>query len=440
MKRFLTLLALFAAFSGFAEEDLPRYATVNFSSSPEGAQVFVNGESKNRTPFKISDMVPGKPYHVRMEMDDHEPYDAVFTPLEGYNEPVYAKLKPLKGILLVTSEPQNAEITLNGYSLGETPRLITTLLTKEYYTLVLKKTGYLDGKIEVRFNGRRPLVRNVKLVLNSGVADIKSDPEGAEVILNGISRGVTPVVVSEIPNGRMSLVLKKDGYKTVIQEIAVNAGDKPNLHYALEPLPGRVNLTSVPSGVRFYVNGEPRGNGPLSLRDVKPGTYTVKAEMDGFDPLEREITVGNGAVINEEFRLVSNLAKLEIRTKPSGVTVEVDSRKYGRTKGSGDRTQWSESFIIPNLKAGEHTVRLSGRGFAEVVEHPVLRASSTKSLKIPMTIVFTPDVRITTSTETIDGVMKDSTGTYITLEVKPGVERTIQKENIRDIRYLDGRQ
>lgn len=440
MKKFLILLSSLAAFSVSAEEEAPRHAVVNFSSSPEGAQVFINGESKNRTPFRIADMTPGKTYHVRMELDDHEPYDAVFTPLEGYNEPVYAKLNPLKGILLVTSEPDSAEITLNGYSLGETPRLITTLPTKDFYTLVLKKTGYLDGKIEVRFNGRRPLVRNVKLVLNSGVANIRSDPEGAEVVLNGISRGVTPVVVSEIPNGRMSLVLKKRGYRTVTQEIAINAGDKPNLHYALEPLPGRMNLTSVPAGARFYINGEPRGNGPVSLRDVRPGTYEVKVEMDGFDTVTRDITVGNGAVVNEEFRLASNLAKLEICTKPSGVTVEVDGRKYGKTKGTGDPTMWSESLIIPDLKAGEHTIRLSGRGFAEVVKHPVLRVSATTPLKIPMTTVFTPDVRIRTSTETIDGVMRNSTGTYITLEVKRGVERTIQKENIRDIQYLDGRE
>lgn len=439
MKSVLALVCLLVSSFGFSQEGAIIPAVVNFSSTPEGAQVFINGESKNKTPFKLTDLTPGKTYHVRMELDDHEPYDMVFNPLEGYNEPVYAKLAPLKGILLVTSEPDGAEITLNGYSLGETPRLISSLPTKDNYSLVLKKTGYLDGKIEVRFNGRRPLVRNVKLILNSGVANIMSEPEGAEVILNGISRGITPVVVSEIPNGRMSLVLKKDGYKTVSQEISINAGDKPNLHYALEPLPGRLYLTSVPSGARFYINGEPRGNAPISLGEVKPGTYNIKAEMDGFDSLSRDVVVDNGATVNEEFRLVSNLAKLEIRTRPSGVMVEVDGRKYGKTKGNGNPAQWSESLIIPNLLAGEHTVRLYGRGFAEVVEHPVLKVSTTTPLKIPMTIVFTPDVRIVTASETVDGVMKNSTGTYITLEVKPGVERTIQKENIRDIRYLDGR-
>lgn len=437
MKRFLVLLGFLVTLSGFAEEELVRYSVVNFSSLPEGAEVFIDGELKNKTPFKLSDMTPGKSYHVRMVLDNYEPYDAIIKPLEGYNDPVYAKLEPLKGILLVTSEPEGAEISLNGYTLGETPRLLTTLLTKDFYIITLKKTGFLDNKIEVRFDGRRPLVRNVKLILNSGVANIMSDPEGAEVILNGISRGVTPVIVPEIPNGRMSLVLKKEGFKTVSQEIAINPGDKPNLHYALEPLPGRLNISSVPQGARFYINGEPRGNGPISIGEIKPGTYTIKAEMDGFDSVLRDVTIENGATVNEEFKMVSNLAKLEIRTRPSGIEVEIDGRKFGYTKGMSDKTQWSESLIIPNLKAGEHTIRLKCRGYAEEISHPVLKVSSTTSLKFDMKEVFTPNVRIVTATETIEGILKNTAGSFITVEGKNRIERPIPKENIRKMERLD---
>ncbi len=435
MKKLLTFFLVAAATLLFADEEKPRGVAVRFNSTPEGAQVFVDGVLKGKTPFSVPEMTPDVASHIRMEMEDYEPFDTIYTPKKGESEPVFGKLHPMKGLLLLNSEPAGAQIVIDGYSIGETPFLITTLDVKEEHTLVLKKTGYLDNKIEVRFNGRRPLVRNAKLVLNSGVANITSDPQGAEVVLNGISRGMTPVMVSEIPNGRMTIVLKKDGYETLSREIAINAGDAPNLYYKLNPLPGAMNLTSVPGGARFYVNDEPHGKGPLYLKNLTPGTYSVRVEMDGFDQQTREITIDNGATVNEEFRLVSNLAKLEIRTKPSGVSVEVDNRKYGKTRGSGDMTQWSESLIIPDLKAGEHTVRLHGRGFAEVVQHPVLRVSSTTSLKIPMKKVFTPDTRVITSTETIEGIRKSVTGSYITLEVKPGVERTIQ--DYRDIEYLD---
>lgn len=435
MKKLLTFFLVAAAGLLFAAEEKPRGVAVRFNSTPEGAQVFVDGVLKGKTPFSIPEMTPEVATHIRMEMEDHEPFDAIYTPKKGESEPVFGKLQPMKGLLLLNSEPAGAQIVIDGYSKGETPLLITTLDVKKEHAIVLKKTGYLDNKIEVRFNGRRPLVRNVKLVLNSGVANITSDPQGAEVVLNGILRGTTPVVVSEIPNGRMTIVLKKDGYETLSREIAINAGDAPSLYYKLNPLPGKLNLTSVPTGARFYINGEPRGDGPIYLKDLTPGTYTVKAEKDGFDSLTREIVVEKGATVNEEFRLSSNLAKLEIRTRPAGIEVEVDGRVIGRTEGTGDSTAWSDSLIISDLKAGEHTVRLTSRGYSEEIRHPVLNVSSTTSLKISMKKVFTPDTRVITSTERIEGVRKTVTGTYITLEVKPGVERTIQ--DYRRIEYLD---
>ena len=437
MKKFLSFLFVCAAGILFAEDVAPKRVSVEFKSTPEGAQVFVDGEEKGMTPFVLSDVKPNKSCHVRMELDDYEPYDTIFTPLEVSGNQVSTRLEPVKGILLLTSEPSGASITVNGYSLGETPRLVTVLETKDQHSVVLKKTGYLDRKLEVKFNGRRPIVQNVKLLLNSGVANITSDPEGAEVVLNGISRGTTPVVVSEIPNGRMTLELRMDGYEKLMREIAINAGDTPNLFYKLNPLPGNLNLSSVPAGARFYINGEPRGNGPISLKNLAPGTYTVKAEKDDFDPVTREIVVEKGATVNEEFRLSSNLAKLEIRTRPAGIEVEIDGRTVGRTKGTGDSAMWSESLIVPGLKAGEHTVRVKCRGYAEEIRYPVLNVSSTTSLKIQMREVFTPNVRIHTSTDVIEGILKNTEGSFITVEGKNKIERPIPKENIRKMERLD---
>ncbi|MBO7207115.1 MAG: PEGA domain-containing protein [Kiritimatiellae bacterium] len=437
MKKILSFFFVLTVGFLFANDAAPKRVSIEFKSTPDGAQVFVDGEEKGMTPFVLADVKPNKSCHVRMELDDYEPYDSIFTPLEISDNQVSARLEPVKGIILLTSEPSGASITVNGYSHGETPRLITVLETKDQHSVVLKKTGYLDRKLEIKFNGRRPIVENVKLLLNSGVANITSDPEGAEVVLNGISRGSTPVVVSEIPNGRMTLELKKDGYEKLTREIAINAGDTPNLFYKLNPLPGNLNLSSVPTGARFYINGEPRGDGPVYLKNLTPGTYTVKVEKDGFDSQTREIVVEKGATVNEEFRLMSNLAKLELRTRPAGIEVEIDGRIVGRTKGSGDSTMWSESLIIPNLKAGEHTVRVKCRGYAEEIRHPVLNVSSTTSLKIEMREVFTPNVRIITSTDVIEGILKNTEGSFITVEGKNKIERPIPKENIRKMERLD---
>ncbi len=438
MRRLAAIFTLLLSFSLFAE--VPQLARIDIDSSPSGAIVFVDGDLKGATPLTLTDLKPERKHHLRLEADGYVAHDSVFTPVSGLNDSRYVELLAMKGILLVTSEPEGAGIFLNGYSLGETPRLIASLDVKSVHNLVLKKVGYLDSMVEVKFSGRKPLHHNVKMVLNSGVAHVKSEPEGAEVILNGISRGVTPVTVSDIPNGRLSLVLKKGGYKTVSREISINAGDTQNLYIKMDALPGTLNLTSVPAGARFYIDGSPRGVGPLRLADLEPErNYTVRAELEGHAPLERGVFVGNGESVNEEFRLVSNLGKLEVVTWPAGATVEVDGKKVGATKPGAIDGEWSSALIIPNLKAGEHSVRITCYSHAEVVKYPVLEASRTVPVKVRLRYVFTPNFRVKTATDTIDGILKAQNPRFITIETKPGVERTIQRENIRSYEYIDRR-
>ncbi|MBR4893919.1 MAG: hypothetical protein IKZ36_01830, partial [Kiritimatiellae bacterium] len=84
-------------------------------------------------------------------------------------------------------------------------------------------------------------------------------------------------------------------------------------------------------------------------------------------------------------------------------------------------------------------VRISCYSHAEVVKHPVLEASRTEKLQVRLRYVFTPDFRVRTATDTIEGVLKKQNPSYLTIETKPGVERTIPRENIRSFEYIDKR-
>jgi len=412
-------------------------ARVDFTSLPEGASVTVDGELRGVTPLKAFDLELDRPHHVRFTMKDYEPADDFFTLGEGAYVTRHAELKPVKGLLLVTTDPAGAELSLDGYSLGETPRLLTTLDAKDVHRLLVRKTGYQDRKLEVRFNGRSPVVQHINMVLDSGVVTITSEPAGAEATLNGISRGPTPVTVSGIPKGRVSVTLKKDGYETAVREISVNAGDSQELFVSLEALPGKLVLTSVPDGARFYVNDEAQGKGPLDVPGLKPGSYRIRAEMDGYGPVERTVSVDKGQTVSEEFRLESVLGSLEVRTIPVGATVYVDGRNCGTTKSDNPTAEASDVLVVPNLKEGEHTLLVKCAGYAEVVKHPVVSVSKATQANLKLKRVFTPDVRIVTATGTIEGVMVSSDATAILVEVSMGITRSIPRDVIRSVEMIE---
>ena len=432
---FAASAAFLLAFAAFAAPD-GTATRVEFTSAPEGATVSIDGKVRGVAPLALYDLAPGERHRATWTLDGYEPEDRYFTFAAGDSSPHHAELVPVKGIALVSSVPAGAQITLDGYALGETPRLLASLNAKDAHTLVLKKPGYQEAKTVLRFDGRNPVAVSVDLVLDSGTLSVTSEPSGAHVSVNGIPRGATPVSVGGIARGRASVVVSLQGYETVQREISVSPGDEQNLFVKLEEKPGRISVTSVPDGARIYVDGKPQGNAPAETGALKPGMYVVRAEMDGFAPVERYVRVRGGETMREEMRLESVLGAIEIRTSPPGAAVYVDGRYKGTTKSEDPSADTSDVLSIRNLKAGEHTLVVKRKGYAEVAKHPVVEAAKTLKAKVALKRVFTPDIRITTSTGVIEGVMVSSDPSMIIVETALGIERGISRDSIRKVERI----
>ncbi len=434
MKRVFALCALLLAAAAFADESRP--ARVDFTSTPEGANVLVDGNLRGVTPLTLYDIVPGQVHRLRFELRNYEPFDEFVAVDNGAYVSRHAELVPVKGLLLLTSEPSGCSITLDGVSLGETPRLVTTLDAKGTYRLLLQKPGYQQREVEVRFNGRTPLVKHENMLLDSGIIEVNTDPEGASVTVNGIARGQTPVTVRNVPRGRASVSLVKAGYAEENRELSVNPGDVQTLFVKLQGRPGTLKLVSVPEGARFYVNGIPQGRGPVVVSNLAPGEYPVRAELDGHDTVERTVRVGNGETVSEEFRLQNVLGKLEIRTAPVGVAVSVDGHACGVTKNEDPKAEVSEVLLVSGLKAGEHTVVLKKDGYGEVLKHPVVENQKSTKLDVRLKRVFKPDVEIVTNSGTYTGVLIDNNPVAIMVEVSLGVVRSFPRDDVRSVTFL----
>jgi hypothetical protein len=154
-----------------------------------------------------------------------------------------------------STAPHSAKEASEGFKAGEpdgnTKKGLTTgapnaHLSGRSVIGTLQKPGYQPRTVEVKFSGRTPLVRHEKLILDSGILEIRSEPAGAAVSVNGIPRGETPVTVRGVPKGAATVVLQKSGYGAVVRELALNAGDTQTLFLKLEGLPGALKLSSVP--------------------------------------------------------------------------------------------------------------------------------------------------------------------------------------------------
>lgn len=432
-KSLLWALCALAVAGVIADPVQPR---VSLLSQPAGATVIIDGVDRGVTPITLFDLTPGR-HHIKYRLAGYAERDRFINMDEGPFIERNVVLAEEKGLLLLKTDPEGCDISINGVSMGKTPRPITTLASKDVYQVKLRKAGFLDHSIAIKFDGRKPLVREETMIPASGRLDIMSEPSGAEVMVNGVVRGTTPVKVDNVPKGRASVKFTLNGFAEEIRELAIGAGESQSLSVILRGLPGTLHLVSVPEGARFYVNDEPCGKGPVVMSDLKPGKYEVRAELEGYGTMIKTVNLDNGASATEEFRLSNQMGRLEIKTSPVGVQLILDGRLVGTTKSNDPAAEFSDVFTIENVMEGEHTLIARKDGHAEVIRHPRIASTKTSQQRIRMARLFIPDVEIVTATGSYKGVLKSNSGTAVEVEVALGIIRSFSRDEIREMKFLN---
>ncbi|MFH0910036.1 MAG: PEGA domain-containing protein [Planctomycetota bacterium] len=103
---------------------------------------------------------------------------------------------------------------------------------------------------------------------------LTSDPR-AEVYVNGILRGLTPLTLKNLAPGDYALRLAREGCLPFRETLSIHGALER--HVALAPRPAaRIAIRSRPEGAAVYADGARRGRTPCTLEDLAPGTHFVE--------------------------------------------------------------------------------------------------------------------------------------------------------------------
>jgi hypothetical protein len=186
-------------------------------------------------------------------------------------------------------------------------------------------------------------------VVPSGQLAVNSEPAGAEVRVDGVLRGLTPLTLS-LPPGTHSLQLNRAGITRSIP-VAVKAGSEATHYVDLQTLPvadvGQLLVTTEPAGAHVSVDGQPRGVTPVSLGDVAPGQHAVSIKSDK-GTVQRSVTVERGQTASLVVSLIAQSAFGWVSiSSPVVMQVFEGDQKFGTTET--DR-------IV--MSAGRHTLKI----------------------------------------------------------------------------------
>jgi eukaryotic-like serine/threonine-protein kinase len=179
---------------------------------------------------------------------------------------------------------------------------------------------------------------------STALMKINSNPPAAEVELDGRSTGKRTPTELQIGRGRHRVSVRMPGFQTSSVTVKVAGGEEfeyspdltvvlPNISVPNVSMPdiskllskdpqgqaalwrqwaGRQNapgpklvINSKPPGASILIDGKDSGQTSPAMIPVKPGKYHVRLELEGFEPAESDVTVGDHkpGIFNPELKL-----------------------------------------------------------------------------------------------------------------------------------------
>lgn len=335
--------------------------------------------------------------------EEDEPYSPEPVPYEE-DEP-YSPAPVIaygSAVIFVDSYPSGA--TAYDLTTGQsttTPGSFTIHEGTQYWgmshTIKISKSGYYDYTGNTgSFEDGDEIYFTVTLepISTTGAISVSSSPSGAAVYIDGIYHGVSPLTVSE-DAGSHKVSVSKSGYDTYTGTATVNAGSTTQFYASLnqQVTNGYISVTSSPSGGDVYIDGNYKGDTPLTVL-VSTGSHTVKVTRSGYSAYSKTVTVSSGSTTKVTASLLPNAnSYINIFSYPSGAAVYADGVYYGNTQYSTSQNQ--NYLSVGPLTSGSHTISLTLDGYNKYSTSVSLGTNEVKSLSVTLT-PNTPTV--TTST------------------------------------------
>ena len=231
----------------------------------------------------------------------------------------------IAGALSLDSNPQGAQIQVDGRDTRSVTPFNIAALTPGQHTIVISKPGYSTETRTIDVMSGSRSVISVQLGLLTATISATSDPAGAAVWMDGKNTGrVTPAQISLDKPGNHTFAFKKEGYLDETTTANLQIGQTSHVSVTLRALGntddikighkfgklfggsdtagmGTVSIKTQPKGAQIAINNRILDKmSPVEFY-LNPGNYEVDITLSGFRSIHKVITVEkNGKVSIEE--------------------------------------------------------------------------------------------------------------------------------------------
>ena len=229
--------------------------------------------------------------------------------------------------------PSAARVTVDGKEAGNAPGEFELKAGRHSVAIAAERYQPFTAEVDVEGLGKTQTFKP-QLVPGWGVVTVTSEPAGAQLLVNGEPRGVTPLD-AQIMAGAHPVELRLEGFKPWTTDIQVKANEPLTLGPVKLGLPdGRLAVRSDPPGASVSVAGVYRGQTPIEL-ELRPDLgHSIVLTRPGYEAVTRQVSLGAGEQRTLSVPLTGVFGEVAVRAQPADAQVFVD----GKASGAANQT------------------------------------------------------------------------------------------------------
>jgi len=271
----------------------PRFGYWQATSTPTGAEVFLDGKRIGVTPLSKGQISSGNHELVLRKSMYHE-YKENFKIADGDEKNFSIPLKEAFGTLAITSDPSGATVYVDGREVGKTP-YENKMITSGAYDVRLTMDLFSDSREQVVVTDGNKTEKFIALSKNFGTLNITA--EGADIYLNDKNVGTGSYKANLTP-GQYKLKATKDRHTDDTRDVFITLGQTENITLTPKPQQGGVSIVTNPfdaRGAEIYINNEKQKKTTPATIPLLIGTYNVTVKKAGYLEASQSVVIKEGA-------------------------------------------------------------------------------------------------------------------------------------------------
>ncbi|PWR72221.1 hypothetical protein DK846_09580 [Methanospirillum lacunae] len=294
------------------------------------------------------------------------------------------------GYFEVKSNPQGADVIVNGAFAGETPVIVpVSAMTTNATMIRVMIQGFQIWEQTynqtVQSGGMIPVMAVLVPVATTGTLEVSSSPSGAMVTVDNGNGQMAPWTYHNLPTGTHLISLVMMGYEPFVRTVEIHPGEtaKVAANLTIRTGSGTFEISSDPGGAMAYVDGVYAGTTNLVVGNIPPGRHEVKVSRAGYDDYLEWVSVQNQVItpVYASLHPASGASGgfIVVTTEPPGATVFLDDQYQGLT-------ETGRPLEISNVSPGSHRIYITSRNY-EDFEAMVM---ATAGVITPVTVQMDP--------------------------------------------------